>query len=61
MTNEILIDNVRRIEHEMIKDMILWERMDDDRLCHSITAYICGMNDLAEKIIEFLTQEEEYD
>ena len=47
-------ENVYRVEHKMISDSILWECMDDDRQCHTMLAYICGINDMAEAMVECL-------
>lgn len=47
-------DNVYRVEHNLIKDLIMWELTDDDRLCHTAAAYVCGINDMAEAMVECL-------
>lgn len=47
-------DNVFRAEHKLIKDSLLWEGLNDDRLCHALLAYVCGINDMAEEMVECL-------
>lgn len=47
-------DNVFRVEHQLIKDLLLWELMDDDRMCHTAAAYVCGVNDMATAMVECL-------
>ena len=47
-------DNVFRVEHKLIKDSLLWEGLNDDRLCHALLAYVCGINDMAEEMVKCL-------
>ena len=54
MTMKMTEDNVYRVEHKLIKDLILWEVTDDDRMCHTVVSYICGINDMAEAMVECL-------
>ena len=49
-------DNVYRVEHKLIHDSVLWESMDNDRECHTMLAYICGINDMAAAVIECLKE-----
>lgn len=47
-------DNVFRVEHSLIKDLLLLELMDDDRMCHTLAAYVCGVNNMATAMVECL-------
>ena len=49
-------DNVYRVEHKLIKDSLLWEAVDDEKLCHAMVAYVCGINDMAEAVVEYLKE-----
>lgn len=52
MAQKLTEENVFRIEHNLIKDLLLWELMDDDRLCHTAAAYVCGINDMAGAVVD---------
>ena len=47
-------DNVFRVEHNLIQATALWEAMDNDRDCHTVLAYVCGINDMATAMINCL-------
>lgn len=54
MAMKMTKENVYMVEHKLIRDLLLWELMDDDRLCHTAAAYICGINDMADGMLDCL-------
>ena len=49
-------DNVYRVEHKLISETVLWESMESDRDCHTVLAYICGINEMAAAVVDCLKE-----
>lgn len=52
-------DRVLEIEHKMIQDCMIWENIDDDRECLELLAYISGINEMAQAMIEEMCGDED--
>ena len=47
-------EDILEQEHEMIRSQLLWECLDSDSLMHSMLAYVAGINDFAQHLLETL-------
>lgn len=51
MAMKLTEDNVYRVEHKLIHDTDLWDDMDNDKRNLVLVAYIPGINDMAQSIV----------
>lgn len=49
-------ENVLKVQHKMIQDSLLWETFDSDRLMQQMLAYVTGINDMTQAIIEAIRE-----
>lgn len=58
MTNELSAHAVLYLEHKLIKNIRLFDRVHNADLSKEMLAYVSGVNDFVEEIIKFLNQGE---
>lgn len=51
--------HILETEHRMIRDCMIWENLDDDRECLELLAYISGINEMAQAMIEEMCGDED--
>ena len=49
-------ENVLKIQHQLISSCCIWERTEDDKGADKIAMYICGINDMAQEIMDAIDE-----
>lgn len=58
MAMKLTEDNVYRVEHKMIFDADLWDDLASETRNIALLAYVSGINDMAQAIVEALKESE---
>lgn len=59
MTRSEIKELILETEHRMIQYCMIWENLDDDRGCIELLAYISGINEMAQALIENMGGDED--
>lgn len=54
MAMKLTEDNVYRIEHNIIHEIVLWDDLEDEKRSIALLAYVSGINDMAQAIVSAL-------
>lgn len=51
--------HILETEHKLIQDCMIWENLDDDRECLELLAYISGINEMSQALIDEMCGDED--
>ena len=56
MAMRLTEDNVYRIEHKIIREIDIWDDLEDEKRNIALLAYVSGINDMAKAIVDALEE-----
>ena len=59
MNKSEIKERILETEHKMILDTLIWESIDDDRKSVELLAYISGINEMSQALIDEMCGDED--
>lgn len=59
MTDSEIKEFILETQHKMILDTLIWENIDDDRKSVELLAYISGINEMSQALIDEMCGDED--